>query len=244
MEIKEAVLVLADISGYTQFIKKHNMSVLHAEQIITDLLEAVIDTAEYPLQLNKLEGDAALLYTPAIGNTSDVTRDVVRQTLRFFEAFAARQERLLEDGQHVCTCDACTHMDELRLKAFLHVGEIVVKQVRQFEEIAGEPVILLHRLLKNSVPAREYVLMTEAFAQASGGISDLPGEKRVEQAEGIGPVPVVVYCPAREGQAQSQAQEPVRRVHWRGVLEGARLFSGGLVQRLLVRRHFENLPDS
>ena len=61
MEIKEVSLVLADISGYTEFVQAHRTALLHAEQIITDLLEAVIDSAEYPLTLNKLEGDAVLL---------------------------------------------------------------------------------------------------------------------------------------------------------------------------------------
>ena len=53
MEIRNVVLVMVDISGYTRFIQLHKVSVLHAEQIITDLLEAVISKAEYPLVLNK-----------------------------------------------------------------------------------------------------------------------------------------------------------------------------------------------
>ncbi len=61
MEVKRLALVLADISGYTQFVNRHKMSLLHAEQIITDLLEAVIDQAEYPLQVSKLEGDAVFV---------------------------------------------------------------------------------------------------------------------------------------------------------------------------------------
>ena len=62
MELKRVVLVLADISGYTRFMKIHTMSLLHAETIITELLEAVLDHAEFPLTLSKLEGDAAFMY--------------------------------------------------------------------------------------------------------------------------------------------------------------------------------------
>ncbi|MDP1624483.1 MAG: DUF2652 domain-containing protein [bacterium] len=62
METKKVALVIADISGYTQFIRSEKMSAVHAEEIIFELLEAVIDHAAYPLTLNKLEGDAALLY--------------------------------------------------------------------------------------------------------------------------------------------------------------------------------------
>lgn len=61
-EIKPVAIVLADISGYTRFVKAHGVSLLHAEEIITELLEAVIDGAEFPLKLAKLEGDAVFLY--------------------------------------------------------------------------------------------------------------------------------------------------------------------------------------
>ena len=68
----EGYLLIADISGYTDFIKLHNlrkkpviggkiadMFEAHAETIISALLEAVIDQIEPVMSLNKLEGDAA-----------------------------------------------------------------------------------------------------------------------------------------------------------------------------------------
>jgi hypothetical protein len=45
MEIKEAYLILADISGYARFVKMHRASILHAEEMVTELMEAVIDAA-------------------------------------------------------------------------------------------------------------------------------------------------------------------------------------------------------
>ena len=62
MVIKEVVMVLLDISGYTKFLTMHKTSMLHAELIISKLLESVIVASEHPLTLNKLEGDAAFLY--------------------------------------------------------------------------------------------------------------------------------------------------------------------------------------
>ena len=59
--LRPVALVLADIGGYTRFIRLHALSVVHAQEIVTELLEAVIDRAEHPLRLNKLEGDAAFL---------------------------------------------------------------------------------------------------------------------------------------------------------------------------------------
>ena len=107
MELKDVALVLVDISGYTRFIRLHGTSVLHAEQIITELLEAIIDVAEYPLVLNKLEGDAALLYTPLESNPPAVAKDVAQQVLRFFEAFKAKQQALIVSADGGCACEAC-----------------------------------------------------------------------------------------------------------------------------------------
>jgi hypothetical protein len=193
LELKQAALVLADISGYTNFIRDHTRSALHAEQIITDLLESIADAAEFPLKISKFEGDAAFMYALAEQDvpTQAVTRDVTQQIAAFFSAFNTKRGQLTDVT--VCGCEACSNIVNLKLKAILHFGEVVVKQIRQFEELGGEAAILIHRLLKNSVPAREYVLMTEAYLQAGGAMAEREAERRVEQAEGFGAVPVRVY---------------------------------------------------
>ncbi len=192
MEIKKVILVLADISGYTQFIKMRTMSLIHAELLITELLESVIGAAEFPLRLNKLEGDAVFLYASfGEDDAALAARDVTRQVLAFFEAFKAKQRELV--ANQVCTCDACMQVDHLKLKALLHHGEAVCKQIRQFEELAGDDVILIHRLLKNTIPAKEYILMTEPIYGLSGGLTGQAPENRIEEAKGIGQVQVRVY---------------------------------------------------
>jgi class 3 adenylate cyclase len=196
MELKRVVLVMADISGYTRFMKIHTMSLLHAEAIITELLEAVLDHAEFPLTLSKLEGDAAFMYATLDDESQaqTATRDILRQVTAFFEAFHAKARALI--ACDTCRCEGCNHIADLRLKAFLHVGEAAFKKIRQFEELAGEDVILIHRLLKNTVPAKEYILLTEQFYALSGGLGDGPLEARTEEAEGLGTVGVRVYYPA------------------------------------------------
>ncbi|MEE8396560.1 MAG: hypothetical protein V3S29_10935 [bacterium] len=49
METQYAFIVLADISGYTKFVKMHRFSLIHAEQIISDLLETVVQQSQSPL---------------------------------------------------------------------------------------------------------------------------------------------------------------------------------------------------
>mgnify|MGYP003313326955 FL=1 len=72
MEQHKGFIVLVDISGYTNFVSKHNIDSLknkkldfgqaHAEHIISDLLEKVINELDDVLTINKLQGDAALFY--------------------------------------------------------------------------------------------------------------------------------------------------------------------------------------
>lgn len=198
MEIKQAVMVLADISGYTRFMTAHTVNLLHAEVIIAELLEAVIDHTEYPLTLSKLEGDAAFLYLTldAGDNACAVAQDVLRQAAAFIDAFKARERALI--ACNVCTCEACLKIPQLKIKAFLHVGQTVIKKIRQFEDLGGEDAIVIHRLLKNSIPAKEYIVMTEAFYELSGGLAGQTPEARTEECEGIGPVPIRVYYPIGE----------------------------------------------
>ncbi len=194
MELKHAALVIVDISGYTQFLRQRSLTLLHAEEIITQLLEAVIDAAEYPLTLNKLEGDAAFLYALMEDEHEKVAKDILKQVQAFFPAFERKAAELDQDTAY-CDCDACSQISHLKLKAFVHHGEVVMKQIRQFEELAGEEVILIHRLLKNSVEADEYILMSSAFAKLTGGIPELRKEKRTEKYGDDPAIEVEVFYP-------------------------------------------------
>ena len=193
MQMQNAVIVLADISGYTRFLKLHGMAVVHAESIITELLDSVIDHTEHPLVLNKLEGDAALFYALADANPQAVAESALRQANGFFHAFSTRKREIGVDA--LCNCGACTEVVNLHIKAVMNFGSVVVKRMRQFEEISGTPVIIAHRLLKNSVPLNQYVLLAEGFEQVLGGAP--PGGTRVtEQCEGIGAVNATYYPPS------------------------------------------------
>jgi hypothetical protein len=188
MRSTRAVLLILDISGYTRFIHQRAVSLEHAEGIITELIEAVIDEADLPLKVNKLEGDAALLFAECAPDPALQLRQTFLQLGRFFAAFSQRLEHIRRKRGH-CGCDACANVEQLQLKALLHQGPIVIKQVRQFEEIAGDAVILLHRLLKNDVPASQYLLLTADARQPLGDLC--AGFERLEQAiEGMPPCAV------------------------------------------------------
>lgn len=194
MELKNAAIVIADISGYTQFIKFHKDSLLHAEEVITELLETVVQQATYPLKFNKLEGDAVLLFAETNGNAAAACQDVARQAQAFFQTFHAKAGELGQKRAD-CPCMACQNIAGLRLKTLLHFGEVAVKQFHQFEEIGGEAVILIHRLLKNQVAADEYLLLTETFHQLSGDLPAVRVQRLEETYPDLGRVGIVVFYP-------------------------------------------------
>lgn len=190
VELKSVALIILDISGYTNFIRMHKDSQIHAEEIIFDLLEAVIDQAEYPMVLNKLEGDAAFLYCPApIGKEASVAQDVLRQMQKFFAIFHQRARQIAAERAE-CACGACQRVMDLRLKAILHLGQAFFRHIRQFEELAGEDVILVHRLLKNHIPGQEYLAMTQAFSTWAVPLPFPPGKIYREQYDDLGIVEV------------------------------------------------------
>jgi len=181
-----ALLVIADIGGYTRFMKVHRINLAHAQYVVGRLLEATIDAAGARWKLAKLEGDAAFFYAklPEAGGV-DGTR-LRDQLVAIRRAFVNRRERLTAD--RTCSCDACTQSDKLTLKFVAHAGEVALQKVKRLTELAGVDVILVHRLLKNTVPVSEYVLMSEevTVALSAAGVGE-PAEIE-EELEGLGQV--------------------------------------------------------
>lgn len=192
MQLKHIALVIADIGGYTRFIRLHRNTLLHAEEIVSQLLEAIIDRASHPLTINKLEGDAVLLYAEMGAADSAGARDIAGQVTAFFSAFHGKAAELsrLRAG---CPCEACQHILDLRLKAVLHHGDVAIRKIRQFEELTGEDVILAHRLLKNSVAMPEYILMTASFHDLAGSLAGYQCENGEEDYEDLGRIDTVVF---------------------------------------------------
>ena len=157
MAIRRAVLLIADIGGYTHYMHWNRAHLAHAQLTVAALLESVIDAGK-GLKLAKLEGDAAFFWAPD-GNAQVVVCD---RLSRMRQSFLARRERFKADV--ACECASCSQLDNLSLKFVVHQGEVAEQRVKRHAELAGFDVILVHRMLKNSVPVAEYVLMTEPVA--------------------------------------------------------------------------------
>jgi class 3 adenylate cyclase len=189
-----AILLVADISGYTQFMNMHKVSMNHAMQIVVRLLKSLIKASAAPLEVAQLEGDAVFFYAPCSENDVGKTAELVKkQLIELHNSFTKELE--LMRNMNVCNCDACTRTGDLRLKQIVHAGEVDVEIINNFKQIFGLAVIVLHRLLKNSVPSHQYILMTEV---AYSSLPDFYGQRpelHKERVEGIGEVNTVVFYP-------------------------------------------------
>jgi hypothetical protein len=163
-------------------MRLHRLSLAHAQENTARLLEATIDAVPR-LQLAGLEGDAAFLYVRE-PEDEEVARSVAAVAAEMHRAFHAEQGRLA--ALTLCRCSACQQIGSLTVKAVAHLGEVAEQTVRDQTTLAGTDVILVHRMLKNSVPIAEYVLMTEPVY---GRIADdLKGDATAidEELEGLG----------------------------------------------------------
>jgi len=151
-------LVLADISGYTSFVAKTEIE--HADNVISPLLEAVIEKLKDMLTIVKLEGDAVFAYVPE-EKMSDCSAmlELLDSTYLVFRDSA----RAMYEGA-TCPCRACKAIPTLDLKFFVHHGEYVVQKVAGIIDLMGNDVTLIHRLAKNRVTESTgwngYVLFT------------------------------------------------------------------------------------
>jgi len=190
---RQLVVILADISGYTRFMLDNQMSAVHGQQIITALIETMLREVDIPLQLQEIEGDALFLYAAHPGDEAgwqDVLAQVRSKLPRFFEVFF--QEMVPAAEATPCHCAICKNLDELKLKVIVHVGRAVFHTIAGRAQISGADVILAHRLLKNSLPNREYLLMTESAYRELGREMSADFEEGVESYDAFGSVKTYV----------------------------------------------------
>ena len=196
MDKVNGFLLIADISGFTEFIKIHNMKKKplignklasywesHAEIIIKDLLETIITSFEPIMNLNKIEGDAAFFYLQ-----SSKPKDEAQNIIKFMKLANDNFKDKLSKLQFVqsCPCDPCQQAKNLSLKIVVHYGDFHITKIRDFTELSGESVILIHRLLKNSIKSSEYWLFTNQFSKFLDKLLDYEIEKISQKVENFG----------------------------------------------------------
>ena len=179
-----SLLLIADIGGYTDYMRSHRMSLAHAEINTGRLLEKVIDSVP-DFDLIEIEGDAAFLARRTDPADSDTAVDL---TLR--AAMAMHREFHLERhnvATNLCPCASCTQAHNLKLKFVAHIGEVATQTIRQRRKLVGIDVILVHRMLKNPVTVPEYLLLSEELYTTASSPMPGPAHEVAQDLEGIGP---------------------------------------------------------
>jgi hypothetical protein len=200
------LLIIADISGYTRYMTANAKTLAHSQTIITELIQEIVRRIELPLEVAKLEGDAIFLFCrkrPGTVPWPEARRVIGTKLIAFFGLFGQKLAELARST--TCTCHACTHIEKLRLKIVVHSGEALFHRVLNFTELAGVDVIIVHRLLKNSVTAGQYLLLTEAARQDLEFPVTVLLAESAETYEDIGRVNTVVYLPEGEEAAVTGA---------------------------------------
>ena len=192
---RQVIFIIADISGYTRFIVSNEKALAHSQIIIRELISTLIEEIKLPLTLVRIEGDAIFLYALKDDPEQDwnrLSKNLVFNVMNFFKAFS---NKLAEFTVHkICICNACNNVDKLKLKIIVHSGKAAFYQLNNQQEVTGKDAIIVHRLLKNTVGADEYVLLTDSayqeLALPSGKV-----EPHEETYDELGTIKTYAYYP-------------------------------------------------
>lgn len=188
MAVQQGFFLIADITGYTQYLNESELD--HAQAILTSLLNLLIEHTRPPLIISRLAGDAVISYGLS-GHF--VTGQTFAESLEDTYVSFRRMVELMVHNT-TCPCNACRNIASLDLKFFVHYGAFAVQRLDAHDELVGSDVNLLHRLLKNHVTdalgLRAYTLYSDAAIHALG-LENLSGLVRLEETyEHLGTVAV------------------------------------------------------
>lgn len=173
----EGTFVLADIGGYTKFLT--GVGIQHAKETTEHILNRLIKSAGGGWKVANVMGDCVFFYS----EKREAPEATYRRLQAMHEAFQDTQLDITSGS--TCRCGACDRSEDLSLKFVVHAGEFDVQNIGGRKELIGQDIIVATRLLKNSVPVREYVIATAAaagVAEASGA----PMQQGRDELESIG----------------------------------------------------------
>lgn len=162
-QIERYVFVIPDISGYTELVRPSRFSISHAHRIVRALITALMEAFAPPFEAARIEGDAVLFHATAEKMAYDpkAFSDVV---MRGFKSFDSRLQELI--NRNACPCEACARLANLDLKIVIHCGDAIRYRMGSLEDFTGQPLVVVHQLLKNNLGKRRYVLATESAIEA------------------------------------------------------------------------------
>jgi hypothetical protein len=151
-DVKPAFLYIPDISGYTQFINSTNIK--YSRKLIHELLEMIVDSNILNLKIGVFKCLAILFYK--LGTPPCISK-LESQTKRTFITFQESLERMRTKY------DLLRKAPELSLKIIVHYGIVGTIEIKNLVKLLGSDMVLAHRILKNNIKEKEYLLMTSQY---------------------------------------------------------------------------------
>lgn len=175
----DGYLLIADITGYTKYLNESELE--HAQETLTALLELLVENTRSPLVVSRLAGDAVISYGLVQNFFKGQTFiELIEDT---YITFRKAIERLVLNN--TCRCNACANISSLDLKFFIHYGTFGLQKISDYNELIGNDINLLHRLLKNNVTEETgffaYALYTKSAIQHLG--AETMGETMTHHSE-------------------------------------------------------------
>jgi hypothetical protein len=155
-DIVPALICIPDMTGFTRFMSETDID--FSRKVIPPLLQTIVNSNVLDLKLSEIEGDAVLFYRTGPLPT---LQELVEQCKMFYVDFGHRLTLLKQ--QHADDYKKHVSSSRLGLKIIVHYGEVSLSPIGDRVKLFGEDVITAHRLLKNSVPDQEYLLLTEKY---------------------------------------------------------------------------------
>ncbi|MEK6221589.1 MAG: DUF2652 domain-containing protein [Chloroflexota bacterium] len=189
---EKGFLILADITGYTQYLNKSELE--HAQDIITSLINAILKPIHPPIIVHRIEGDAVFAYTTQ--NAFLQGQSLLESLEQLYFGFAHELEN--NDRNTTCECNACQNMHLLNLKTVVHFGEFGLQDIGNHQELIGNDVNTVHRLLKNKIIEKTGIQSYLFISQASMSEMSLEDFSKIltphsEIYENIGTIDGFVY---------------------------------------------------
>src|SRR3982751_5827373 len=119
---QQACFLIADISGYTGYLVDVELD--HAQDILADLVGAVVSALRPNFRLAKLEGDAAFMFMTAEQIDGSMLLDTIERCY-----FGFRRRRRDVQQATSCECNACARIPDLNLKFVVHHGDAILQKV-------------------------------------------------------------------------------------------------------------------
>jgi hypothetical protein len=149
-----ALICIPDITGFTRFMAETNLE--FSRKIIPPLLRSLVTANNLSLKVGEIEGDAILYYR--FGELPPL-QELIDQCKKFYLDFTNQLNALRNEFPD--NFAKFYSSEKLSLKIILHAAEMTSTHIEGMIKLIGEDVVTVHKLLKNSIPEAEYIMLTE-----------------------------------------------------------------------------------